>query len=64
MVFVALGLVVFMLLYIANVEGRLMEALKNPFTIGMFIIPFLPAAVLSVLADRNEKKYIKLTQAK
>lgn len=64
MVFVALGLVVFMFLYIANVEGRLMEALKNPFTIGMFIVPFLPAAVLSILADRNEKKYIKLTQGK
>lgn len=61
MVFVILGLVVFMILYVANVEGRLMEALKNPFTLGMFVIPFLPAAVLSIIADRNEKKYIKLT---
>ena len=63
-VFVVLGLIVFMILYVANVEGRLMEALKNPFTIGMFIIPFLPAAVLSIIADRNDKKYTKLTQGK
>ena len=64
MVFVVLGLIVFMILYVANVEGRLLEALKNPFTIGMFIIPFLPAAVLSILADKNEKKYTKLSPSK
>lgn len=64
MVFVVLGLVVFMVLYIANIEGRFMEALKNPFTIGIVIIPFLPAAVLSILSDRNEKKYLKLTEKK
>ena len=62
-IFIALGFVIFMILYAANVEGRLMEALKNPFTIGMFIVPFLPAAVLSILSDRNEKKYNKLTQS-
>ena len=61
MVFVVLGLVVFMILYIANIEGRLMEALKNPFTLCLFIIPFLPAAVLSYIADRFEKKYQKLS---
>ncbi len=64
LVFVVLGLVVFMIIYVSTVEGRIMEALKNPFTIGMFIIPFLPAAVLSIMADRNEKKYHKLTQGK
>ena len=63
MVFVVLGLIIFMILYVANVEGHLIEALKNPFTLGMFIIPFLPAAVLSIIADKNEKKYIKLTGA-
>ena len=61
LVFVVLGLVVFMVLYMANVEGRLMEALKNPFTLLLFIIPFLPAAVLSFIADRFEKKYKKLS---
>lgn len=64
MIFVALGLVVFMILYVNTVEGRVMEALKNPMTLGMFIVPFLPAAVLSIIADKNEKKYIKLTGQK
>ena len=64
MVFVALGLVVFMILYVNTIEGRVMEALKNPMTLGIFIVPFLPAAVLSFIADKNEKKYIKITGQK
>ena len=64
MVFVALGLVVFMILYVNTIEGRVMEALKSPMTLGIFIVPFLPAAILSLIADKNEKKYIKLTGQK
>jgi len=64
LLFVVLGLVVFMILYMANIEGRLMEALKNPFTLGIFLLPFLPAAVLSFMADNYEKKYKKLTGEK
>lgn len=64
MVFVALGLVVFLILYANTMEGHVMESLKNPFILGIFIIPFLPAAVLTIIADKNEKKYIKLTGAK
>ena len=61
LVFVVLGIVVFMILYNANVEGRLIEALKTPFTIAMFVVPFLPAAVLSYMASKYEKKYLKLS---
>ncbi len=64
MVFVVLGLVVFMVLYVANIEGKMMEALKNPFTLAIFIVPFLPAAFLSWLADRNERKYLKMIEKK
>lgn len=60
-VFVILGLIVFMILYISNVEGRVLEALRNPFTLLMFVVPFLPAIVLSMVASKNEKKYLKLT---
>lgn len=62
LVFVVIGLIAFLMLYIANVEGRVMEALKNPVTILFFIIPFLPAIVLSMLASKNEKKYLKMTE--
>ncbi len=64
LIFVVLGLVIFMILYVGNIEGRLLDALKDPFTIGVFLIPFLPAAVLSWLADRNEKKYAKFLESK
>lgn len=63
LVFVVIGLIAFLMLYIANVEGRVMEALKNPVTILFFIIPFLPAIVLSILASKNEKKYLKMTES-
>lgn len=63
LVFVVIGLIAFLMLYIANVEGRVMEALKNPVTILFFIIPFLPAIVLSMLASKNEKKYLKATES-
>ena len=64
LIFVVLGIIIFSFLYVANVDGRLIAALKNPFTLGIFIIPFLPAAVLSFLAARNEKRYYKLVEKK
>ncbi len=62
LVFVTLGIFVFCFMYVNNVDGRLMDALKDPTTIGIFLIPFLPAAALSFIADRYEKKYIAATQ--
>lgn len=62
LVFVTLGIFVFCALYIQNVEGKLVEALKNPMTIAIFLVPFFPAAVLSFLADSAEKKYKKMTE--
>lgn len=61
-VFIVIGMIAFLALYISNVEGRVMEALRNPGTILMFIIPFLPAIVLSMLGSKNEKKYLKMTE--
>jgi hypothetical protein len=57
MVFAAIGLIVTVVTYASYVEGRVLEALRNPFVIGMFILPFLPAIVLSLVARKNEKKY-------
>jgi hypothetical protein len=57
LLFVTLGIFVFCALYVQNVEGRLVEAIKDPVTIFIFLFPFLPAAVLSILADSAEKKY-------
>lgn len=57
LLFVTLGIFIFCILYIQNVEGRLVDALKDPFTIIIFLFPFVPAAVLTMLADSAEKKY-------
>lgn len=58
LVFVTIGIFMFCFLYISQVEGRLLEALRDPYTIMVFLIPFLPAAVLTWIADRFEKKYL------
>jgi hypothetical protein len=57
LLFVTIGIFVFCALYIQNVEGRLLTAIKDPLTIFVFLFPFLPAALLSFLADKAEKKY-------
>jgi hypothetical protein len=62
LLFVTLGIFVFCALYIQNVEGRLVEALKDPMTIAIFLLPFVPAAVLTILADSAEKKFREMTK--
>ena len=62
LLFVTLGVVVFCAMYIQRVEGRVLEALKDPMIIAIFLIPFVPAAVLTYLADGAEKKYKKMTE--
>jgi hypothetical protein len=62
LLFVTLGIFVFCAMYVQNVEGRLIQALKDPMIISVFLIPFFPAAVLTFLADSCEKKYKQLTQ--
>lgn len=57
LLFVTIGIFIFCALYIQNVEGRLMAAIKDPLIIFIFVFPFLPAALLSFLADKAEKKY-------
>jgi len=64
LVFVTIGIFVFCFMYVNNVDGRLLQALRDPFTIGIFMIPFLPAAALTYVADRFEKKYLEATQKK
>lgn len=56
--FALVGLVVFVALYLRNVEGSFLSSLTNPFIITIIVFPFLPAAVLSILAARLERKYM------
>lgn len=59
LIFVTIGIFIFCILFVKNVSGRVTEALREPATILIFLIPFLPAAILTLLADRFEKKYLQ-----
>lgn len=64
LLFVTIGIFVFCVMYVQNIEGKLLQALKDPMTISVFLVPFIPAAVLTFLADSAEKKYRQLTRSK
>ncbi|MCB1557919.1 MAG: hypothetical protein KDJ50_03225 [Alphaproteobacteria bacterium] len=64
LLFVTIGIFVFCVLYVKNIDGRLMEALREPYTIFYFLVPFVPGAVLTIMADRAEKKYRALLEKK
>lgn len=61
-VFLIGGFLVFALLYTKNVEGRFMEAMGEPHLIIIFLIPFLPAAFLSLKTKKCYKHYEELVK--
>lgn len=60
--FLAIGIVAFGMLYVKNLDGRLMDALREPSTILIFVMPFLPAIILSLLGIKADKKYRELSK--
>lgn len=64
LIFAVVGLAIFIVLYLRNVQGSFFSALTNPFVITMVIVPFLPAVVLSWKAGKLEKEYLKKSQQK
>ena len=56
------GLIIFSILYFRIIEGRLHEALSDPRTIAIVLMPFLPAVVISILAERARAKFIDFIQ--
>lgn len=60
--FLAIGIVAFGMLYVKNLDGRLMDALREPSTILIFVMPFLPAIILSLLGMKADKKYRELSK--
>lgn len=53
-VFALVGLVIFIILYMKNMDGKVADALRDPSTILVVLVPFLPAVVLSFMATRAE----------
>ncbi|NCC21734.1 MAG: hypothetical protein EOM26_04630 [Alphaproteobacteria bacterium] len=60
LLFAAAGLVVFIVLYLQQMDGDLSRAFREPFFVVMLLVPFLPAAFLSIVSRRLERKYLKM----
>lgn len=56
MVFLAVGLIVFVYLYNELAQGNFFQLLNDPASIFLLLIPFLPSFVLSYMAERVDKK--------
>lgn len=56
------GLIIFAFLYFENIDGRFDEALRDPATLVMVVMPFLPAIVLSIMAERARTRFIDMLQ--
>ncbi len=58
--FAIIGVLLFVVLYVQHVDGDLVRLFSNIRMITIFLMPFLPAAVLSLLSKRLEKKYFNM----
>ena len=58
--FAVMGVIIFAYLYLTHIEGNLLEALRTPSLIIVILVPFLPAIVLSLLAQKYERQFAKL----
>ncbi|QQG37457.1 MAG: hypothetical protein HYS17_10060 [Micavibrio aeruginosavorus] len=62
LIFAFTGLLIFVVLYLRNIEGHFFEALRQPVTVAIILVPFLPAIVLSILGQKAEKAFWALMQ--
>lgn len=58
--FALTGVVVFITLYMRDVHGHLLEAMHDLSIIGLVLLPFLPAVLLSYLAQKTERQFAAL----
>lgn len=63
-VFAVVGAMLFIHLYLNNIQGRVLASFTNPSILFMLLVPFLPAIVLSWIAARMEKKVLSAGAAK
>ncbi len=61
-VFAVIGLLIFLYLYFKDIGGDILTALSNPAIIAIILLPFLPAAVVSWMSVRSEKKLMKMLE--
>jgi xanthine/uracil/vitamin C permease (AzgA family) len=57
LLFAFVGVLLFIALYLRHVDGSFLSSLRNPFIVLIFLLPFLPALALSLLAGKIESDY-------
>lgn len=60
--FTLMGVVLFINMYLTHIDGHFLEAMRSPSMIVMVVIPFLPAIVLSLMAQKAERDFAALKQ--
>lgn len=58
--FAIMGVIMLINFYLSKIDGRFVEAMSNPYTIVMLLIPFLPTFVMSLLAQKAERQFAAL----
>lgn len=58
--FAVMGVVIFIALFLSHIDGNFIAALRDPKTITLILVPFLPAVVLSLMAQKTERQFAAL----
>ncbi len=58
--FAVMGVVILIQTFLSHIDGHFMEAMKKPATIVLIVMPFLPAVVLSLMAQKAERDFAAL----
>jgi hypothetical protein len=62
--FAVVGLIIFAIVFTSKFDGKIINALQNPYIVIAMVMPFLPAVVLSFMAAKADKKlnqlYVKI----
>ena len=62
--FAVIGLGIFIILYLQNIDGQLLTALTEPRTLWMVLMPFLPAVLLSYIAEKTSEEFFDTIKGK
>lgn len=60
MVFVVIGMILLIKTYITHIDGHFLATMRNPATIMAILLPFIPAVVFSILAQKAERAFAAL----
>ena len=58
--FALVGIIMVVQSFVTRVDGHFLDAMRNPLTIIMILVPFLPAFVLSLLSQKAEREFARL----